>query len=72
MNASIFCIPPRSKNEDFLADIAAKPFAGQRDDHHGTYCIKILSSQSRTHTLIWAYRHDLFVLLACDLTNGKA
>jgi len=50
MNASIFCIPPRSKNEDFRADIAAKPFADQRAYHHGTYCIK--NSQSRVHSLI--------------------
>ena len=29
-NASNLCIPPHSKNEDFHADIAAKPFADQR------------------------------------------
>jgi len=43
MNASILSIPPRSKNEDFHADIAAKPFADQRAYLHGTYCIKISS-----------------------------
>jgi len=41
-NASNLCIPPHSKNEDFHADIAAKPFADQRAYHHGTYCIKII------------------------------
>lgn len=42
MSASNLCIPPHSKNEDFHADIAAKPFADQRAYHHGTYCIKII------------------------------
>ena len=37
MSASNLCIPPHSKNEDFQADIAAKPFADQRAYHHSTY-----------------------------------
>jgi len=32
-------IPTHSKNEDFHAAIATKPFADQRGCHHGTYCI---------------------------------
>ena len=47
MSASNLCIPLHSKNEDFHADIAAKPFADQRAYHHSTYCIKDFSSQSK-------------------------
>lgn len=42
MKISNYHIPPHSRNEDFHADIAARPFADQRaSQHQGTYCAKI-------------------------------
>lgn len=59
MSASNLCIPPHSKNEDFHADIAAKPFADQRAYHHGTYCIKAFSSQSKNTQFDLCYWHNV-------------